>query len=143
MMKYEVGDYVRIRKDISQDEDGVVEEMEQYAGQLAKIVDIDIDSYNNNDMPYKIDIDNQEWWWSDELFEYRLGNYEDNKIENSHFTYVIGYKRNKGVTSVKKFIGYIENFAPCGKSAFINDSGEILVLPWDMIEYIIPTEKEK
>ena len=147
--KYDVGDYVRI-VDINElerlaDEDdneeapsGVVEDMFEYASKLARITRVEYDS--DEYWKYEIDLDDGIWAWNDSMFEYRLGNYEDNNIENHRFKYVIGYKTNKDSVKINKFNGFIENFAPCGKSVFVGENGKTLVLPWELIEYIVPID---
>lgn len=142
--KYDVGDYVRI-VDINElerlaDEDddeeapsGVTEDMFEYASKLARItrVEYDFDEY----WKYEIDLDDGMWAWNDSMFEYRLGNYEDNV--RSDFTYVIGYVY-KDITHT--FEGRIENFNPNGKSTFIDKNGKILMIPYKDIAYILPIE---
>ena len=142
---YEVGDYVRIRNDIQQMIDdevdvhvGIVTELTEYAGKLARITKAEEDSKDT--YSYKLDVDDGEWWWCDELFQYRLGNYEDNDIENHHFKYEIGYHRYENRLEI--FEGFIENFYPSGKSAFVDENGKLLVLPYDRIEFIIPKESD-
>ena len=136
--QYEVGDYVRIRSDLKQMYDdevdtnvGLEEEMIAYAGKLARITKV-----NKLTNDYLIDIDDGKWYWEDMFFEYRLGNYEDNNIENRRFKYVIGYHRY--VDKLETFEGFIENFYPSGKSCFVDENGKILLLPYDRIEFIIP-----
>ena len=143
--RYEVGDYVRIRSDIQQmiDDDidvyvGIVQELTEYAGKLARITKVEEDIRDK--YSYKLDVDNGDWWWCNELFEYRLGNYEDNKIENRRFKYVIGYRRY--LDKLETFEGFIENFYPSGKSAFVDENGKLLVVPYERIEFIIPKESD-
>ena len=144
--KYDVGDYVRI-VDINElerlaDEDdneeapsGVVEDMFEYASKLARITRVEYDS--DEYWKYEIDLDDGIWAWNDSMFEYRLGNYEDNNIENHRFKYVIGYVY-KDVT--RTFEGRIENFDLNGKSTFIDKNGKILMIPYKDIAYIMPIE---
>lgn len=142
--KYDVGDYVRI-VDINElerlaDEDdneeapsGVVEDMFEYAGKLARITRVEYDS--DEYWKYEIDLDDGIWDWNDSMFEYRLGNYDDNT--KGDFTYVIGYVY-KDVT--RTFEGRIESFDLNGKSTFIDKNGKILMIPYKDITYIMPIE---
>lgn len=145
--KYDIGDYVRIvdinelKRLVDEDDEapsGVVDDMFDYASKLARITDIGYDA--DNYWKYTIDLDNGEWRWNESMFEYRLGNYENNNIANHRFKYVIGYKINKDSVKINKFNGFIENFAPCGKSVFIDENGKTLVLSWELIEYIMPID---
>ena len=138
--KYEVGDYVRIKSDLEVDyAKGLVPEMVDMAGQLVQILRVDSDDIDEDDMAYVVK-ELEGYFWNEDWFEYRLGNYEDNKIETHNFKYMIGYKTNEDSVRIKKFYGFIDNFAPCGKSAFVDENGQMLVLPWKLIEYIIPLE---
>lgn len=141
--KYGIGDYVRI-VDINElerlaDEDddeapsGVVDDMFDYASKLARITDIEYDC--GNYWKYTIDLDDGAWRWNESMFEYRLGNYEDNV--KGDFTYVIGYVY-KDITHT--FEGRIENFDLNGKSTFIDKNGKILMIPYKDIAYIMPIE---
>lgn len=62
-MKFNVGDEVTIREDLSRDEYNVVSDMEEYRGQVATITDIR--SYGN----YLIDLDDGYWYWDEHMFE--------------------------------------------------------------------------
>ena len=66
-MKFKVGDKVRIRKDLKSreryNEISFTVEMEEYRGKVAKITKI---IFNN----YKLDIDDEEWFWSDNMLEH-------------------------------------------------------------------------
>lgn len=69
MMKYKVGDKVRIRKDLTVDDNyddvaDVVPQMLRYAGKVAFIR-----VACGYDDTYKINIDGQHWWWTDKMFE--------------------------------------------------------------------------
>ena len=65
-MKYKIGDKVKIREDLivanDYGSDGFVEEMERYKGKTATITDVHWDKY-------EIDIDNGDWYWTDEMLE--------------------------------------------------------------------------
>lgn len=65
-MKFEVGDKVRVRRDlknnVAYNEIFFVEGMKRYEGKTAKIV-------KKRANFYKIDIDNEHWNWTDDMFE--------------------------------------------------------------------------
>lgn len=139
--KYEVGDYVRVCDNLSLNwSEGITPEIVDLAGKLVQISSIDTDDLDFDDLAYEVK-ELEGYYWKEDWFEYRLGNYKDNDIENHNFKYSIGYKLVEGAT-IHNFKGFIENFAPCGKSVFVDDNGKTLVLPWEMIEYIIPLGKE-
>ena len=138
--KYDVGDYVRIKSDLKVDYgEGLVPEMVNMAGQLVQISRVDSYDIDEDDMPYIIK-EFEGYYWNEDWFEYRLGNYEDNQIENHLFKYEIGYHRYEDRLEI--FEGFIENFYPSGKSCFIDENGKILLLPYDRIEFIIPKEND-
>ena len=137
-MKYNVGDTVKVKSDIAigENTDGlyVTTKMLKHSGKLARITyayQNDNDEYHND--LYHIDIDTDKYYWSNDCFED-----EDNtKNEDGRCKYIIGYKKAEE-GSVRTFEGYIDNFYPTGKSCFINDNGDILLLPYNLIEYIMP-----
>lgn len=65
-MKYKVGDKVKVREDLVVDKeygsDVFIEEMEQHKGKTATITLVCHDKYC-------IDLDEGEWYWTDEMFE--------------------------------------------------------------------------
>ena len=67
-MKFKVGDRVRIRKDLKSGRDwGLLccnYEMEVLAGKEATIIEVFL-CYGC----YKLDIDNGDWYWNDEMLE--------------------------------------------------------------------------
>lgn len=94
MMKYKVGDKVRIRKDLTVDGNygnvaDVVPEMLRHAGKAAFII-----VACGYDDTYKINIDAQHWWWSDEMFEN-----VDTEVQEMHKHVVIDVDGNKVVAS--------------------------------------------
>ena len=68
-MKYKVGDKVKIREDLIDEEcygtGRFVEPMEEYKGQTAEI----IIAYEDDGDGYIIDIDGSVWYWTAEMFE--------------------------------------------------------------------------
>lgn len=68
-MKYKVGDKVRIKSKAYIIENlhrvGVVEAMLDYANKEAIIVSVGLKGENG----YKINADNKEWWWFEDMFE--------------------------------------------------------------------------
>ncbi len=68
-MKYEIGDKVRVRKDLEVDESygysglTFVDEMEQYKGRVVTIESI------NSDGNYTLEEDDCDWRWNDEMLE--------------------------------------------------------------------------
>lgn len=140
--KYEVGDYVRIKSDLKVDySEGLVPIMVDMAGQLVQISSVDSDDIDEDDMAYVIK-ELEGYFWSEDWFEYRLGNYEDNNIEPHKFKYVIGYKTNEDGVKIRRFIGFIENLVTnsMSKSVFIDENGKMLAIPWELIEYIVPMD---
>ena len=109
------------------------------AGQLVQISHVDSDDIDEDDMAYVVK-ELEGYFWSEDWFEYRLGNYEDNKIENRRFKYEIGYHRYENRLEI--FEGFIENFYPSGKSTFVDENGKLLVLPYERIEFIVPKESD-
>jgi hypothetical protein len=136
-MKYNVGDLVKIKSDlkVGDNADGlfVATTMTNYRGKSAHIVYACHD--NECDDLYQIDIDGKEYYWSNDCFEDTNDNEDDIRCK-----YIIGYKKDD---SVRTFEGYIDNFHPTGKSCFLNDDGDILLLPYNLIEYIIPKKGDK
>lgn len=134
-MKYKVGDIVKIKSDLkagnNADDLYIAKAMTDYSGKLAHIVYACHD--NECDELYEIDIDGKEYYWSNDCFE------DENNTNNDDIRckYIIGYKKTED-DSVRTFEGYIDNFHPTSKSCFINDDSDILLLPYNLIEYIMP-----
>ena len=65
-MKYKVGDKVKVREDLkigkSYNEKIFVDDMEKYKGQIVTIKVVGDDNY-------RIEEDNQDWYWTDEMLE--------------------------------------------------------------------------
>lgn len=65
-MKYKVGDKVKVREDLeigkSYDKKTFVEKMKKYKGQIVTIKVV----YDDR---YRIEEDNQDWYWTDEMLE--------------------------------------------------------------------------
>ena len=137
---YEVGDYVRIRSDLKQmyDNDvdthvGIIEDMIDYAGKLARITE----AHSTSDYTsYHINIDGGDWSWEDMFFAYRLGNYEDNDFSSEEVFYTVGFKH---MGSVHTFVGKLQKWST-DKCEFINKRGIILMVDYNQLEYVIPKE---
>src|SRR5574344_2585046 len=117
-MKFKVGDKVRIRKDLNlyndYDKCGAVSEMLEYKGDIATI--LKVSELSNC---YKINIDNQQWHWTDEMFE---------PVEDT-----IEYQNKKYDVRVKE-----ENY----RSPFIGEYGLRLTLTEHKEEILDDKEKE-
>lgn len=135
-MKYNVGDWVKIKSDLTvgnnADELYVTEVMTDYCGKSARITYAY--QYDKVDR-YHIDTDNETFFWSNDCFEDEYEDENNNNDDDGRCKYIIGYKKDDSVCT---FEGYIDNFYPTGKSCFINDNDEILLLPYNLIEYIMP-----
>lgn len=133
-MKYDVGDYVRVRSDLQVDySEGLVPSIVALAGQLVQISNVEKFD-DTDDLPYMVK-ELERYYWKEDWFEYRLGNYDDNV--KSDFVYVIGYVY-KNVTH--EFKGKVVDFNSDGKSTFIDKNGKILMIPYKDIAYIMPIE---
>lgn len=130
-MKYNVGDTVKIKSDLevgnNADKLYITTDMTNYKGKSAHI------TYAYDGGMYNIDIDNDEYYWSNDCFEDEA----NTNNNDSRCKYIIGYKKSEN-SSIRTFEGYIDNFYPTSKSCFINDNDEILLLPYNLIEYIMP-----
>src|SRR5574344_950579 len=97
-MRFKVGDKVRIRKDLNlyndYDNCGTVSEMLEYKGDIATIMKV----FELSNC-YKINIDNQQWLWTDEMFE----PVEENTIE---------YKGKKYDVVEEKYYESINEYTP-------------------------------
>ena len=68
-MKFKVGDKVRIKEDLSCNKcykTAAVKDMEKYKGKIAKVKRISHLPFSEG---YKLDIDDMEWIWSDDMLE--------------------------------------------------------------------------
>lgn len=109
-MKYSIGDKVKIRKDLNVDTyygvDNVTKEMTKYLGKRTEIKEIkEVKLFFRE---YKLDIDNEEYYWTDEMLEPVNKNVSDGHIQyilNGDKTIVIehytdekgNYKYRKGI----------------------------------------------
>ena len=130
-MKYKVGDKVKVREDLQTNKDynncTCVEEMEEYKGVVATITkcfDTDID----DDGAYEIDLDDGEWFWTDDMFE-RIAN--NDTVDIGYHLKYCGHRVLKDVlqgdTGVKR-IYYTKNY------------DTQYIIPIDAIEFIVPHE---
>ena len=130
-MKYNVGDKVKIREDLVIDNvygvDSFVDEMEKYKGRTAIITDV-------SDR-YQIDIDNGEWFWTDDMFEDYIEDIEKEKTVDIGFHLdCCGHKVIKNV--------YYGGYAHDHDHVFCTtvDSKNQYTLPVGSIDFIIPHE---
>lgn len=134
-MKYKVGDKVKIREDLivgnEYGADDFAEEMELYKGGIATITDI----YNNK---YFIDVDDGEWYWTDEMFEddAAIKSEDDIKAQTVDIGYHLEYCGHKVIKNV-----YIDGYDDNG-TLYCTDIEETVQykLPTNSIEFIIPHE---
>lgn len=108
-MKFKVGDKVKIRKDFSKTKSykiAPVLDMEKYKGKIAEIQRI---STRGN---YNLDIDNMEWYWSDDMLEpYETKESNFNKLDLKNGDIVT--KRNgEKRTLVGKYLHNVKRASP-------------------------------
>ena len=108
-MKFKVGDKVKIRKDFSKTKSykiAPVLNMEKYKGKIAEIQRI---STEGN---YNLDIDNMEWYWSDDMLEpYETKESNFNKLDLKNGDIVT--KRNgEKRTLVGKYLHNVKRASP-------------------------------
>lgn len=81
-MKFKVGDKVRIKEDLSCNKcykTAAVKDMEKYKGKIAKVKRI---SYLPFSEGYKLDIDDMEWIWSDDMLEQCETRFKKSDLKN-------------------------------------------------------------
>lgn len=107
-MEFKVGDKVKIRKDFSKTKSykiAPVLNMEKYKGKIAEIQRI---STEGN---YNLDIDNMEWYWSDDMlepYETKESNFNKLDLKNGDIvTYRNGDKRTVIAGNLINSNGYI------------------------------------
>lgn len=108
-MEFKVGDKVKIRKDFSKTKSYKITpvlEMEKYKGKIAEIQRI---STGGN---YNLDIDNMEWYWSDDMLEpYETKESNFNKLDLKNGDIVT--KRNgEKRTLVGKYLHNVKRASP-------------------------------
>lgn len=108
-MKFKIGDKVKIRKDFSKTKSykiAPVLNMEKYKGKIAEIQRI---STGGN---YNLDIDNMEWYWSDDMLEpYETKESNFNKLDLKNGDIVT--KRNgEKRTLVGKYLHNVKRASP-------------------------------
>jgi hypothetical protein len=129
-MKYKVGDKVRIRKDLIIDEVyndlTFVLDMVQYMGKVATITRIKFDDV------YGINLDDDKWSWSDEMFE----DIKDTP-KNVDIGYYLEYCGHRVIENV-----YYGGYAHDHDHIFCTtaDNKNQYTLPLNSIEFIIPHE---
>jgi hypothetical protein len=138
-MKYKVGDKVKIREDLEVGEhygnDSFTEEMEQYKGQIATIKEIGGIIYNG----YYIDLDDDGWHWTDEMFEDYT---EDTEKEvETYQTVDVGFHLDYCGHKIIKNV-YYGGYAYDHNHVFCTtvDSKNQYTIPVDAIDFIIPHE---
>ena len=135
--RYNIGDYVRVCKDLSLDwSEGITPEIIDLAGQLVQISSVDTDDLDFDDLAYEVK-ELKGYYWKEDWFEYRLGNYEDNNIQSCK--YHIGFNF-KGRTN-EYVADEIKTLNPEGLCEFTRKDGKYMSIPYNWIEYIIPLEK--
>ena len=140
-MKYEVGDKVKIRKDLDSDKiyDGwdCSEEMAQCGGMIATIVKCCDDSY-------KIDIEDNFYNWTDgmfedpdKLFESEIVEHNDKKAQTVDIGYCLDYCGHRVIQNV-----YYGGYAHDHDHVFCTtvDGANQYTLPINSIDFIIPHE---
>ena len=142
-MKYKIGDRVRIRKDL---EDMNIyngffyssENMGKYLGKNAIITYIDENTYR--DEYYKLDIDNGEWGWPDEMLEKAPFTKKD--LKDNH---IIELRNGKRLTVFETNIDLYSNnlIRPKINELSIMKVYEFDKLIWERKEEEILDEKEK
>lgn len=127
-MKYKVGDKVKIRKDLNTSEmygswDCSLD-MASYRGMIATI----INCYNDS---YHIDVDDECYDWTDEMFE------DDVNEQTVDIGYNLEYCGHRVIKNV-----YYGGYAHDHNHVFCTtvDSKNQYTLPVDSIEFIIPHE---
>ena len=85
MAKYKVGDVVRIRPDLSEEQNyppvGINNIMCDYKGREATITSVGFQVAEGSHF-YKLDIDMQTWCWIDEMFEESTILHDPNSLYN-------------------------------------------------------------
>ena len=82
-----VGDKVKVRKDLGNIENrqvGIVEEMIEFQGRVVTIFSI----ADWSEVAYKIEEDEQDWYWTEEMFE-KIEEKESNNMKELTFREVI------------------------------------------------------
>lgn len=141
-MKYEVGDKVRVREDLEVgkkfNDCTFIKDMEEYKGKIATI------TYCYDDDSYDIDLDDGEWYWTDEMLEdvddvattdTMIIFSESNTVDIGYYLEYCGHKVIKNVY----YGGYAKHKT---KHIYCTtaDSKNQYILPVDSIEFIIPHE---
>ena len=135
MSKYNVGDIVRVRDDLNTGcyygANSVVADMLQYCGQEAKIIEV-------ADEFYKINLDNEDWFWTDEMFKDCVDSaLDEEKAQTVDIGYYLEYCGHKIIKNVY-YGGYAHDLDHVFCTT-INNKNQY-TLPVDSIEFIVPHE---
>ena len=134
-MKYNVGDKVKIREDLeigdTYNDCTFIKNMEKYKGSIATI------TYSYEDDSYDIDLDDGNWFWTDEMFEdikeneYSFGGKV--KVDVGYHLDYCGHRVLKNV---------IDDDVPTIQKVhvYVGEDGTQYVLPTDAIDFVIPHE---
>ena len=133
-MKYKVGDKVKIRTDL--DINTVYNgwdcsrDMVLFGGRIATIVKCYDDSYH-------IDIDNEDYNWTDKMFENEIVEHDDEKAQTVDIGYNLDYCGHRIIQNV-----YYGGYAHDSDHVFCTtvDGINQYTLPVNSIDFIIPHE---
>lgn len=136
-MKYKIGDKVKIREDLEIGKEyndcTFIKNMEQYKGKIATIY------YCYSDGSYDIDLDDGEWYWTDDMLEDVIEEAieSENKEKTVDIGYYLEYCGHRVIQNV-----YYGGYARDHYHVFCTtvDSKNQYTLPVDSVEFIVPHE---
>lgn len=102
-----VGDKVKVRKDLGNIENrqvGIVEEMIEFQGRVVTIFSI----ADWSEVAYKIEEDEQDWYWTEEMFE-KIEEKESNNMKELTFREVIANIKEGEVWESEMLEIYLDN----------------------------------
>ena len=143
MSKYEVGDKVLLRKDLEVGKMykgcSLVESMKQYLGKEAIIKKVDYDG------DYKIDLDDREWYWTDDMIEKKILQVGDKVRIKEDLTTGYDYEIyvNNDMISYKGKIATIKYANESNDTFFLDIDGECWEWSEDMFDLISNDIKEE